>query len=275
MPGGKLSSWLDDEPVPAVRKCKLPSVSWGGRAEHAVVVDADATSPDNTMAGGGKANRLHALAEKEAWDPFSSSTSKAREDAPDAFERLREGAAAAAGSTSASTPPVPAWREPTKPPPSSSWDPFGAAASEGKENRGNAFSKLLAATPTQQKGRAARDKLHTAPKRSLGGPGKKTKLSGGGGGGSASEAEAVTRFCECPVCGKRVRFCVSYVVTSGIFMLPRSSARDSVTAVLFVLSTCSVNLDTYKAGNSLHVEPMVKKAVLPTATGDLVWIFFA
>lgn len=209
MPGGKLASWLDDEPVPVVRKCKLPSDSWG-RDEHAVVVDVDAASPDNTMAGGGKANRLHALAGKEAWDPFSSSTAKAREGAPDAFARLRQGAAAAAVSTSASTPSPPAWREQAKPPPSSSWDPFGEAASEGKENRGNAFSKLLAATTSQQKGRAARDKLHAAPKGSLGGPGKKTKLSGGGGGGgSASEVEAVTRFGECPVCGKRVRFRVS------------------------------------------------------------------
>lgn len=235
MPSG-LASWLDDDTTS--RKCKLPPTAREApskkrrsksKAQLASDMDVDAASPDAAGASGGSNNLvrssagkrargesnnlLRASAGKPAWDPFSSnnhSSSSSRLDArEDAFARLRQGAAAAkqqpASSTNAaSTPSPPTWRRDSPPSSSSSWDPFGSTA-DGKENRGNAFSKLLAAPSQQhssQNGRSLFD----------GGSGKKTKLSASvpptplaaGVGGMASEAEAETRFCECPVCGKRV-----------------------------------------------------------------------
>eukprot|EP00903_Cladosiphon_okamuranus_P009192 g8779.t1 len=194
MPGG-LASWLGDDECAKAKLPKRPRLP--SRAAAAPVIDVDATSPGTTAAGGGKTNRLRAPAGKGAWDPFSSKGK--REDASqDAFALMRKGAAAAkppaASTASASSPP--AWREGSRPP-ASSWDPFGPPCADGKENRGNAFSKLLAAPASQQHGPHG--------KSSFGGSVKKTKLNNGsGGGGGSSEADAVTRFCECPVCGKRV-----------------------------------------------------------------------
>lgn len=213
MPGG-LASWLDDKSNS--RKSKLPSSATAAHDVHrerkasqvVSVIDVDAASPDAAVARGEKASNtpLQASAGKPAWDPFSSNSARvdAREDA---FARLRQGAAAAkqqptTPTTTASTPSPPTWRR-ESPPSSSSWDPFASTA-DGKENRENAFSKLLAA-PCQQ---------HSSHKgRSLvggGGSSKRAKPSAptamaAGLGGTASEAGAVTRFCECPVCGKRVR----------------------------------------------------------------------
>lgn len=204
MPGG-LASWLGDDE--AASKTKLPRrprpQGRGQVAPAAPVIDVDAASPNATAEGGGKTNRLRAPAAKGAWDPFSSKGT--REDArQNAFALLRKGAAAAKppATSTASTPSPPAWREGSRPR-ASSWDPFGAPLADGKENRGNAFSKLLAAPASQQ---------HSTQRRaSSGGPGKKTKLNSSGGGGGSPEADAVTRFCECPICGKRVSCVVGHV----------------------------------------------------------------
>lgn len=241
MPGG-LASWLDDESTS--RKSKLPPRTAHFRSKSreasqlASAIDVDATSPDATSARGGRNNLLPASAGKPAWDPFSSSSARvnAREDA---FARLRQGAAAAkqqpaTSTTAASTPSPPSWRRESSPP-SSTWDPFAGTA-DGKENRGNAFSKLLA-TPCQQ---------HSSHKgRGLvgGGSGKRTKLSArtaavaGGLGGTASEAEAATRFCECPVCGKRVR--------SSWVCVPRAAAVDLVVQHIFSTTRAPIKFETY------------------------------
>lgn len=201
MPGG-LASWLGDDEVAI--KAKLPRRPRPPPSRAAPVIDVDAAPPAVTAegGGGGKTNRLQAPTEKEAWDPFSSKGT--REDASqNAFALLRKGAAArhpTAATSSASTPSPPAWREGSRPP-ASSWDPFGASAADEKENRGNAFSKLLAAPTSQQQHSSSSTQKGRS---SFGAPGKKAKLSSGGGG--SPEAGAVTRFCECPVCGKRVRF---------------------------------------------------------------------
>ena len=205
MPGG-LASWLgDDERTINAKLPRRPRVP--SRAAAAPVIDVDAASPGATAAGGGKTNLPRAPAGSEAWDPFSSKGT--REDASqskNAFALLRKGAAAAKqpATSTASTPSPPAWREGSRPP-ASSWDPFGAPLADGKENRGNAFSRLLAAPASQQHQSAQR-------RNSSGGPGKKAKLnnnSSSGGGGGSPEADAVTRFCECPVCGERVRIRVN------------------------------------------------------------------
>lgn len=198
---GGLASWLDDDE--AAIKAKLPTRS--SRAAAATpVIDVDAASPDATAAGGGKINRVQAPAEKGVWDPFASKVT-CEDASQNAFALLRKGAAAAKqpATPTASTPSPPAWRE-GRGPPASSWDPFGASLADGKENRGNAFSKLLAA-PTSQQQHSSLQKGRS----SCGGPRKKTRLNSSSGGGSP-EADAVTRFCECPVCGKRVRLCVEH-----------------------------------------------------------------
>lgn len=215
MPGG-LASWLDDDK--AAIKAKLPKPSRGAAA--AGVIDVDAASPDATAEGGGKTNCLQAPAEQKAWDPFSAKG--ACEDASqNAFALLRKGAAAAAPATPTASAPSPtAWREGSRPP-ASYWDPFEEPlAADGKENRGNAFSKLLAAPTSQQQ-----SSMHKG-RSSAGGPGKRTRLNNHGGG--SPEADAVTRFCECPVCGKRVRLVcsvririITYVHTCIVFLCRR------------------------------------------------------
>lgn len=240
MPGG-LASWLDDESIS--RKSKLPSKATGGAHKSRAsllssAIDVDAASPDATNAGGGRnnLNLPQTSAEKPAWDPFSSNSScvDAREDA---FSRLRQGAAAAqqqpATSTTASTPSPPTWREP---PSSSSWDPFASTA-DGKENRGNAFSKLLAAPGQQHSSHKGRS--------FVGGPGNRTKLNGiimAAPGGTGTEAEeAVTRFCECPVCGKRVRLgvCAVFCVFAGVKHVPLPVQKQGTEFV----PSCHVHTD--------------------------------
>lgn len=205
MPGG-LASWLGDNE--GATKAKLPKrPRLLSRAAGAPVIDVDAASPGATTPGGGKTNRLRAPAEKGAWDPFSSKGTL-QDASQDAFALLRKGKGAAASKPAAasiaSTPSPPGLCEGSRPP-ASFWDPFGATVADGKENRGNAFSKLLAAPASSQQ--------HAAQRRSSsGGSGKKAKPnnSSGGGGVGSPEADAVTRFCECPVCGKRVSLDVHF-----------------------------------------------------------------
>lgn len=220
MPGG-IASWLDDDEAAKKINAKLPRLPRvPSTCAAAPVIDVDAASPDSTAAGVGKTNHLQVPAEKEAWDPFSSNGT-CEDTNQNAFALLRKGAAAAkqpATTSTGSTPSPSAWREGSKPP-ASSWDPFGASSADEKENRGNAFSKLLAAPTSQQ---------HSAQKgrSSFGGPGKRTKLnSSSSGGGGSPDADAVTRFCECPVCGKRVRLGVfnMYAVTKSPSGKPVSS----------------------------------------------------
>ncbi|CAM9495520.1 unnamed protein product [Ectocarpus sp. 6 AP-2014] len=192
MPGG-LASWLDDtNGQPHVRR-RNDAFSADRRTSVSVI---DEAAPSSTSSAGGSQGPAPDSAEKEAWDPFESDC---REDA---FARLLSAANRPAGSstTTAST------SQPAASPASSSWDPF-ASTGEGKENRGNALSKLLA-SPSQpnssSKGRSgpssAKRKRPVVGSTLL----NATTAAGGSRAGGAGNAEAVTRFCECPVCGKRV-----------------------------------------------------------------------
>ncbi|CAB1112882.1 unnamed protein product [Ectocarpus sp. CCAP 1310/34] len=156
------------------------------------VVDEAAPSSTCVTRGQGPAP---GSAEKEAWDPFGSDC---REDA---FARLLSAANRPAGSstTTAST------SQPAAGPASSSWDPF-ASTGDGKENRGNALSKLLA-SPSQPNGSSKGRSGPSSAKRkrpAVGSTLLSAAAAGGARAGGAGNAEALTRFCECPVCGKRV-----------------------------------------------------------------------
>lgn len=215
---GDLASWLDDESAPGKNKPRVPLLAANpnggdgvGSRRQVSIIDVDGASPEAAPSarGGKKADTSsHSLlgrdsmsrsAEKAAWDPFGpDSTCGARDNA---FARLRQGAAAGLSAASASTPSPPASRDPAT---LSSWDPFACAGDDGKENR-NAFSKLFAAA--SQPGNHSKGK-------SGGGPGSAKRKRPGvavptsstvGGGGAGAAAEAATRFCECPVCGKKVR----------------------------------------------------------------------
>lgn len=219
MPGG-LSSWLDDESSSSGKntpRVPLLAANPNGRVgsrKEVSVIDVDGASPEPApRAGGAKKpgssrqsslgkDSMSSSAEKTAWDPFSrDSTCGGRENA---FARLRQGAAAGLSAASASTPSPPASRDPVA---SSSWDPFACAGDDGKENQ-NAFSKLFAAASqhgSHSKGRSGSGPASAKRKRPGVGVANASAIVGAGGA-----AEAATRFCECPVCGKKVRHvCIS------------------------------------------------------------------
>ncbi|CAN0496400.1 unnamed protein product [Ectocarpus sp. 12 AP-2014] len=191
MPGG-LASWLDDSNgQPHVRR--RDDACSADRMASVSVIDEAAPSSTSSTRGQGP---VPGSAEREAWDPFGSDC---REDA---FTRLLSAATRPAGSstTPAST------SQPAAAPASSSWDPF-ASTGDGKENRGNALSKLLA-SPSQPNGSSKGKSGPSSAKRKRPAVGSTllnaTTAAGGARAGGAENAEAVTRFCECPVCGKRV-----------------------------------------------------------------------
>ncbi|CAM9354004.1 unnamed protein product [Ectocarpus sp. 4 AP-2014] len=185
MPGG-LASWLDDtNGQPHVRRRN--DTCSADRMASVSVIDEVAPSSQGPAP---------CSAEKESWDPFRSDCHE------DAFARLLSAAnrPAASSTTTAST------SQPAAAPASSSWDPF-ASTGDGKENRGNALSKLLA-SPSQPNGSSKGRSGPSSAKRKRPAVGSTllnaTAAAGGARAGGAGNAEAVTRFCECPVCGQRV-----------------------------------------------------------------------
>lgn len=132
--------------------------------------------------------------EPRPWDPFASNP--AGDKRLDAFTRLLQGPAVSTAAHS-----HPCTRTGRTIDQSITWDPFPDLADDGKENGDNAFSILLASpSPGAGKGRG-------------GAPGKGQRLStgkkrkrpvGSSPSNGAVGTGAATRFCECPVCGKRV-----------------------------------------------------------------------
>lgn len=137
--------------------------------------------------------------EPRPWDPFASNS--AGDTRSDAFARLLQGSAlSAAVHLSPSTPPgrTPPGRTIDQ---SMTWDPFPDLASDGKENGHNAFSILL---PSPSSG-AGNGRGGVPGKVQRPSTGKKRKRPAGSSpSNGAAGAGAATRFCECPVCGKRV-----------------------------------------------------------------------
>lgn len=143
------------------------------------------------------------------WDPFSNADdqrnpadtalgSADRRSSIDnnAFTRLLQG-----GTLSSSKPKADAATTPRR---TDSWDPFSSKPDEeGKENsRGNAFLTMLAAQVGSNSGggrSALAGKSRVADMKNAG---KRKRV---GGGLTGDTVGAATRFCECPVCGKRVR----------------------------------------------------------------------
>lgn len=133
------------------------------------------------------------------WDPFLVKQDMTTPSKPNAFARLLQGASSATkqpSSTEDNAQPI------TPVSLVSAWDPF--ASGDGKEN--NAFSKMLAATLFSSSSSTSRVKGGRSS-----GAGKRKRPVGSLGlsGGAAADANAgvvaaTTRFCECPVCGKRV-----------------------------------------------------------------------
>ncbi|CAM9328066.1 unnamed protein product, partial [Hapterophycus canaliculatus] len=214
---GGLASWLDDESSCEKHKPRVPLLTANpnggvGSSTELSIIDVDGAPPEAAPAAkGGTKSDVHShitlrkgsmssSAEKPAWDPFGpDSTCGARENA---FARLRQGAAAGrSAASSASTPSPPASRDPAA---SSSWDPFACAGEDGKENR-NAFSKLFAAASqhgSQSKGKSGGGGPSSAKRKRP--TSRVAAPNAARAGGVRGAAEAATRFCECPVCGKKV-----------------------------------------------------------------------
>lgn len=172
------------------------------------------------------------------WDPFEFSHDARGEAKSDAFARLVQGASAKlstrggggggggvvhAGNSATYTTParkcdlrnMPGSNTTTV---VSDWDPF-ASGGKGKENRRNAFSSMMEATgrgnsvggtPVNSKGVASARKR----KRPMG-----FSKGEAGGGRDTGSTGASTRFCECPVCGKRVRCRQVYTSYLGLHLL--------------------------------------------------------
>lgn len=193
------------------------------------IIDVDAVTPCATAVGPGKTTSLASssssstpkraatLPAKAPWDPFASEERHAPQD--DAFARLLQGrpssklkAARSAGvSPSLSTGSSPG---------SAPWDPF-ASSGEGKENGGdNAFSRLLASPGQGASGKGRSVLVKGQGARSSSSAGKRKRPVGSSPMGASTSAgmgeDAVTRFCDCPVCGKRVRFLVWCLVHAPI-----------------------------------------------------------
>ncbi|CAM9308817.1 unnamed protein product, partial [Laminaria digitata] len=93
-------------------------------------------------------------------------------------------------------------------PGSAPWDPF-ASSGEGKENGGdNAFSRLLASPGQGASGKGRSVLVKGQGARSSSSAGKRKRPVGSSPMGASTSAgmgeDAATRFCDCPVCGKRV-----------------------------------------------------------------------
>ena len=177
------------------------------------IIDVDAVTPCESAAGPGKTTRLvsssntsKAASSKAGsallWDPFASEERHAQQD--DAFVRLLQGRPSSKlkGARSAGVSPSLSNGGSS----GSTWDPF-ASIGEGKENGGdNAFSRLLA-SPGQGASGKGRGVLFKGARSSAG---KRKRPAGSSPNGSSApagtEEDAMTRFCDCPVCGKRVRF---------------------------------------------------------------------
>ncbi|CAM9482266.1 unnamed protein product [Choristocarpus tenellus] len=129
--------------------------------------------------------------EQEHWDPFDNGEARLN-----VYSRLLEGRRSTATTFHS---PEPAKQVPSlspsrkETPQQEAWDPFADAP--GKENRQDAFARLLAASSDRVKG------------------GRKTPPSGGASHGAkkrrrpaqgAEGGDSMTSFCSCPVCGKRV-----------------------------------------------------------------------
>lgn len=159
------------------------------------------------------------------WDPFHCGDGR-----ENAFARLLSSSSSSSSKprttqrtpdTQAPSTPISKLRETSSP-----WKPF-ASGGDNKENRGreNAFSKMLAGTMCQQrftsgttrstgKGSSVFGKPVRSLSDSVNGKRKRPRPAGpsvlkgpvpGAGAGARTKAGATTRFCECPVCGKRVR----------------------------------------------------------------------
>lgn len=130
----------------------------------------------------------------EEWDPFA--THARAGSRPDAFARLLQGASSKSTTTPSRNtrdPGVHGYsRSPTAP--SSSWDPF--TPHNASSNKENAFSRMLSSPGAgSNKSRAS--------------PGKGARIGGKrkrpvGSSSSVPTSMEATRFCPCPVCGKRV-----------------------------------------------------------------------
>lgn len=185
-------------------------------------VDEAAVSSPMTGAGENEANCGRVVEAKEQaglspWDPFAirrhnaaAGGDKNAEVSNDAFTRLLQ---KASSSKQLTTPAHTAQKSATSvSPPAAVWNPFASTCTsgDGKENRqGNALSKLVGSAPrTSAKG--GRNLMFKGMESASAG-GKRKRPSEGfgvsGGASAVSEADmagATTRFCECPVCGKRV-----------------------------------------------------------------------
>lgn len=175
------------------------------------IIDVDAVTPCASAVGLGQTTPLassrntSALPSQAPWDPFASEEHHAEQD--DAFSRLLQGRPSAKPKGARSAGVYPSLS--TASSPGSTWDPF-ASSGQGKENGGdNAFSRLLASPGQGASGKGRGVLLKGA--RSSAGKRKRpvgSLHSSGPSTSSGAEEDAVTRFCECPVCGKRVRFLV-------------------------------------------------------------------
>lgn len=238
---GSLSSWLDDEPASGKNKARRPNlpanpnVGVARPAHLPPVIDVDretlpphaAAAPSGETKGGPSRRSTEKCAmpdsaEKNAWDPFGQGKSRtaggARENA---LTRLRQAAAGRSSAAAAST----ATRTPSPLTPrglaaSSSWDPFACDSDGGKENR-NAFSKLFAAAGQHQgnssQGRSSgpAGMKRKRPTSSFLHNGNNSSATAVAAGGSGRGTDAVTRFCECPVCGKKVKTSLTPFSTSS------------------------------------------------------------
>lgn len=240
MPGG-LASWLDDDnKTNSINKCNSNSRSNRGNT---------ATNALNTRAlpasAQARPNRQPLTTEKEArpheisiidvdtdnsssndeensgvlsssatpsdtkqnkprpWNPFAGN-SAGDDKRPDAFARLRQGPALSAAAHS--PPSTPARKTIDQ---RMAWDPFPDSGGDGKENRENAFSRMLASGSSSGKGQHGPS----------GGKKRKRPVAGSwsSNNGDVKAGVAAARFCECPVCGKTVSLIWPLLFFSAMF----------------------------------------------------------
>lgn len=257
MPGG-LASWLDD----TNGQPHVPRRNDAGSADRRASVSVIDEAAPSTCSTGGQ-GPVPDSAEKEPWDPFGSDC---REDA---FARLLSATnRPAAGSSTTATTTASTLSPPAA---SSSWDPF-ASTGDGKENRGNALSKLLASPSQPNSGSKGRSGPSSA-KRKRPAVGSTLLLNaaaaGGARAGGAGNAEAVTRFCECPVCGKRVRSCCG--VPSVVVqyepepnrLLSSSHAQCFGTCILRSVQTLSICTICMRLNRSHNPQQQQIRAIMP------------